>query len=688
MLPCVRLWLWISAFASLAGWGLSAAGQLNRAGYAAAFAAFAVIAFVFRRGLTAKSAVHSPQSAVPGVHWQVRLWTLDCGLWTKIWRRLRRPLPFCFAALALLIFLGGALYAPGNYTGLAYRAGRVLQWLAHGHWFWIHTADYRMNDRACGIEWLSAPILLFTQSTRGLFLINFLPFLLLPGLIFSIFRQLGVRARVAWHWMWLLPTGYNFILQAGGNANDTFPTVYALAAVDFGLRAWKSRWAGHVTPCAPAGVPLPNPVGRGLPALPDLWHSVLAAALLTGAKASNLPLLLPWAVVIFPLVPLLRRKPAATALVILLAAAVSFLPTAILNVHYLGDWSGLSIERTGMDMKNPLIGIWGNALLLLLGNFTPPLFPFAGWWNEHALSTLPHFLAAPMIANFEPGFLWLGELPTEDWAGIGFGLSVLLAVSVAANFSRVVGALASRRRVARPGIAENAGGPPALPGCVPAEFRRLILIAPWIALLAYTMKSGMNGPARLIAPYYTLLLPLLLVGAGQSQIVRRNWWRVLTAGVLILAFVVMVLTPDRPLWPAQTILSKLAAKHPNQHLISRARDVYTVYAKRSDPLADVRTLLWPDVKTVGFIGAEDDSDISLWLPLGSRRVEHFLLSDPPERFRQEHVEFVVVGGLNLQLRGTTLDAWRQKSGAELVASTNATLKVSEGPQQWFIVRFK
>ena len=91
-----------------------------------------------------------------------------------------------------------------------------------------------MNDRACGMEWLSAPVLLFTGSTRGLFLLNFLPFLLLPGLVFSIFTRLGVRARVAWQWMWLLPTGYNFILQAGGIANDTFPTVYALAAVDLG----------------------------------------------------------------------------------------------------------------------------------------------------------------------------------------------------------------------------------------------------------------------------------------------------------------------------------------------------------------------------------------------------------------------------------------------------------------------
>jgi len=47
-----------------------------------------------------------------------------------------------------------------------------------------------------------------------------------------------------------------------------------LAAVDFGLRAWASRQAS------------------------DLRLSILSAALLTGAKASNLPLLLPWGIVV------------------------------------------------------------------------------------------------------------------------------------------------------------------------------------------------------------------------------------------------------------------------------------------------------------------------------------------------------------------------------------------------------
>lgn len=633
--PFVQLWLWISAFATLSGWILSALGQLNRTGYVIAFACFGLFLLLARKRLGLSR---------EGLALSVR----------KARRRFQRPLPFCFLTLALFAFVGGIIYPPDNYTGLTYRAGRVLQWLSHGHWFWVHTTDYRMNDRACGMEWLTAPILLFTDSTRGIFLLNFVPFLLMPGLTFSLLARLRVNGRVARQWMWLLPTGYTFLLQAAGNANDTFPTVYALAAVDYALRAAKT---------------FRSSLGRSTTtvALGDVWRSILAAALLTGAKASNLPLGLPWLLALLPALPVLRKRLTITAVVLVVAVAVSFVPTAVLNVHYLNDWSGLSIEREGMNMNNPFVGIWGNAFLMLLDNFTPPLFPFAEWWNYHALSLLPHFITSPMLHNFEDGFLWLGELPTEDWSGIGFGLSVLLAVSVIAS-------IVMRRQP-------------------PAHRRRpllliLVLAAPWVSLLAYCMKSGMVTPDRLIAPYYPLLLPLLLIGRGPAQIIRRPWWRTLVGLVLFLALIVLVLLPDRPLWPAQTVLARLSREHPNNHLISRAREVYAVYAKRSDPLADIRALLPPDLKVVGFVGAEDDCDISFWLPLGSRRVEHFLVSDPPERFRREGVQYVVVGGLNLQIRGVTLGEWLKRSDAELVAQTNGILKVSEGLKPWYIARIR
>jgi hypothetical protein len=154
-----------------------------------------------------------------------------------------------------------------------------------------------------------------------------------------------------------------------------------------------------------------------------------------------------------------------------------------------------------------------------------------------------------------------------------------------------------------------------------------------------------------------------------------------------LAFITLMVSPDRPLWPAKTLLTRLHDSHPDQHLITRALRVYTVYSQRSDPLAGVRTLLPLEIKTVGFIGTEDDTDISLWRPFGGRRVEHFFLTDPPEKIR-ERAEYVVVGEFNLQRHGTTFDAWQSQSGAELVATTNATMKVNEGLQPWYVVRFR
>ncbi len=579
------------------------------------------------------------------------------GAWLRLRRRLRRPLPCWFAVLACLAFVGGLLYAPSGHTALSYRIPRVLHWLSEGRWHWIHTADYRLNNRACGIEWLTAPILLFTRSDRALFLLNLVPFLLLPGLVFSVWRRLGVAPRVAWHWMWLLPTGYAFLLQAGSAGNDAFPAPYALAALDFGLRAWNSR--------RPA----------------DLFWSLLAAALLTGAKASNLPLLLPWALVVAPLALALLRRPWATAAVLAVCLVVSFLPTAALNQAYCRDWSGLKLERPGMNQRDPWVGLWGNPALILLDNFVPPFFPAAGWWNESAFKVLPPGVVKPLVDNFENGFEQLKELQTEDWAGLGFGLSVLVTVSFFAG-------LAVRRRpeTARsraPRVGEGSAKPDDRP---PAWIRRAALLGAWAALGAYCLKSGMSNGARLIAPYYPLLLPLLALGRGHRDLVRRGWWRLSAAGVVGLAAIVLVVTPGRPLWPARTVLSRASATRPGSRLLSRAREAYAVYAERWDPLANVRALLPPDVKVVGFLADADDLDISFWRPYFTRRVRPVLLEDPPAEILREQVRYIVVNAGYLAWRHTSLDEWQRRVGAELVASTTATLKVAQGPQTWDVVR--
>jgi hypothetical protein len=630
--PLIRLWLWTSALATLAGWLLSAIGQLNRVGYLVVFGVGAVLLWWQRESL--------------GLSWARPIWHLK-----KVRARFRRWLPRAFALLAFVILLGGVLYPATDHTALSYRIPRVLQWLAAGQWHWIHTADYRMNDRACGIEWLSAPLLLFSRSDRLLFLLNFIPFLLLPGLLFSLLTRLGVRGRVAWHWMWLLPTGYVFVLQAGSTGNDAFPTVYALAALDFACRAWQSRKAR------------------------DLLLSVLAAALLTGAKPSNLPLLLPWALLVLGLSPLLLRRPVATVGTLLLASLVSFIPTAALNIHYCGEWSGLKLEHTGMAMKHPLVGLWGNSLAFLLDNAVPPVFPQAGWWNQNALHILPRMLVTPMVANFEAGWYRVSELATEDWAGLGLGLTALVFVSVTAG-----GRLVRRRTV-----------PVNLPwsaSAIPVFERWAVLLGAWAALAAYSMMTGMENGARLIAPYYPCLLPLLVLGAGQSDLVRRAWWQRLGAGVVLLSLAVVIVTPGRPLWPAQTILEKIAARRPGSRLVARGLQAYSVYGVRADPLAAVRENLPAGVRLVGFLGTEDDIDVSLWRPLFQRRVEHILLSDSAADLRRRKVQYAVVGGKVLRDHGLTLEDWLKTAHGEVLSTNVATIKVAEGPQPWYLVRLK
>lgn len=633
-LPAVKIWIWVSVFASLAGWTLSAFGFLNRIGYVVLGVAGLVVLVEMRaRGVFGSRSTP--------------------GRWRGFRQRFRRPLPLMFAGLALLVFVGGVLYPPTNHTGLSYRIPRVLHWLQAEGWHWIYTPNPRLNTRACGIEWLTAPLLLFTKSDRPIFLLNFFSFLLLPGLSFSLLRRLGARGRVAWQWMWLLPTGYVFLLQAGSGGNDAYPAVYALAAMDFACRAWKSRQAG------------------------DLWYSLLAVALLGGAKASNLPLMLPWLVLVLPLWKLLRDEPLGTSRIAVIALLVSFLPTVILNLYFLGSWSGLNVERAGMDMKNPLVGVWGNALLLLSNNLCPPIFPFAGWWNQNILHLLPGFVVRPMNRNFEEGYQNLWELPTEDWAGVGAGVTGLMIVAAA-------WALCKARN--------SKNSPPPETGIAPLV-RKLALIAPWFALVAYGAKSGMVTPGRLIAPYYPLLLPLLVVGAEQAILVRKHWWRLLTWLVFLAAFGVLIVTPARPLWPAQTILTYAVHARPDSRLLQRALTTYSVYAIRSDPLPELREQLPKDLKVVGFLGTPDDLDISLWRPFLSRQVAQIAATETADQLRQRKLTHAVVSGAGIEwsrytTTNLTFESWLAQTRAEVLTNFTATITVSAGPQPWYLVKFK
>ena len=59
-------------------------------------------------------------------------------------------------------------------------------------------------------------------------------------------------------------------------------------------------------------------------------------------------------------------------------------------------------------------------------------------------------------------------------------------------------------------------------------------------------KSGLTAGARIIAPYYCLLLPLWLLLSNSGQAVRTWWWRMLAWTSYGFAFVAVLLTARPP----------------------------------------------------------------------------------------------------------------------------------------------
>jgi hypothetical protein len=620
----VQLWLVISTCLVAAGWILSAFGQLNALGYSVVAVITAVLC------------------------WRLRDRGVPRGRILSRLKRFRRPLPMLFLVLAACAVAGGMLYAPANWDALAYRTPRVLNWLDAEKWHWIHTTTPRMNVRATGFEWLTAPLILLTKTDRALFIINLISFVLLPGLIFSVFTRIGVRPRVAWYWMWLLPGGYVFALQAGSIGNDAFAAVYALAAVDFALR-------GQVT-------------NR----FRDYALSLLAAGLLTGAKATNIPLILPWLIASVPLIiRWLRQKPLLSAATAAVAALVSFLPLAVLNQVYSNDWTGVKLESTvvpNLTVKEPLVGVAGNGLLLLLHNVIPPFFPFAQWYNQRLMDSVPASVFQTITDNFNSiGIFKLSELPSEDGVcTMGFGTTVLLLISL------VVAARTCMRLGSTPFM---------------SRWQQIAFCAaPFIGLCVVLARSGF-ACSRLIAAFYPFLFGSMLVFVGHRYVISRRWWSLAANLMMVVSVLVIVLTPTRPLLPVRTALKTLGQRFPGNRLVHRADRVYSVYADRADALREIREALPAEVKVIGFASSCNDPEVSLWRPFCTRRVVCIVPGDPPEQLRRLGIQYLVFNDHALKLiHRTTIQEWCQRYDGEIVREWIMPRRASDPDEAWYLVR--
>ena len=618
-------WVLVSSWSVAVGWILSLFRSLDVFGYAICLVLTvgAVFLFLFRSNVRR-----------PVLRWNVR----------ALLRRFRRPLPAIFLIILILALIGGSIYPPNNYDYLTYRFSRILHWWSQHRWHWIASNNDRLNFSGTGMEWLMMPIFTFTRSDRFFFLINIISFSFVPGLTFSVLRGLGIRSRIAWQWMWLFPGAYCYVTQAGSAGNDAFAVVYFLAGLAFSFRAQKTQ------------------------RIEWWWISILAAALLTGAKASNLPLVLPLVVSWWPLRELAIRGAIRLISVIALAAGISFLPMAALNQLYAGQWAGDVNDSTGVQISNPVAGILGNTLQLGVNTLLPPIFPPAMNWNSTVVPSLMQRWPVAWIKSLFPRLsLETRELAGEESAGLGSGIALLwtILLLVSAIPTRGVGIPGPSQRRQRLWLVRG------------------ILAGGLIAFGVFLAKMGSEAGPRLLTPYYPILLFAVLLTVGAKHPTRQWWWRLTTYAVSLVPIMILIVQPARPLFPVNQVVQSLPREGAIGSLSSRIITVYQTYQARADVLAPVRDLIPTSVREIGFIGTGDDPEPSLWQPFGQRTVDDIV--DPMDAASLP--DFVSVSESWLtEKTGQPVENWAKVVGMEEVGCAKITLKAHAGVQTWCVYR--
>jgi hypothetical protein len=230
----------------------------------------------------------------------------------------------------------------------------------------------------------------------------------------------------------------------------------------------------------------------------------------------------------------------------------------------------------------------------MLGYYSvqPPLLFSPSKINNLTISLVPAKLKVWLLERFPRFELKMGEIPMEESAGLGLGLTACLALWI----------FKGRRT------------PISLP---------ILRGQPWFflgvaglgSLLFYMAKMGSESTARLLLPYYPFLL-LLALGFyrfPKQPIPKIRWVFLFFASWVI---VPLVLSPARPLFPVQKLLTSIG----DSPRFARVSAVYQAYLQRGACWDPILNILPPDTKNLGFFSHGDDLEAPLWKPYGQRKI--------------------------------------------------------------------
>lgn len=614
------LFVLTSGLLSCLGWILAGCGWLNRIGYVVGLAVVVGVTICWRRDVP----------LLP-----VRSWQYE---WRRLKGRLRRhPVTWCFLVIFGAAVAGGMIYAPSNYDALSYRIPQLCHWYSTGHWHWIDCINDRVNIASPGFNWLVAPMFALTQSDRMWFVVNTLSFALLPGYLFQLLRGCGVGGRGAVWWMWLIPCGYTYALQAGSIANDLTGTFFVVASLAIAVRA------------------------RATQRTSDLCLATISAAMATGIKNTNVPLMLPFVVALLPSWRLIFLRPWLCAACVGVSFFASCLPTVALNIRQTGYWSGDPGDKQLVRPPNSLSGLASNAVQITVSALQPPVFPGAGKFNAALAETLKHNRFGDLCRQtyrFDPKWV---EMPSEDVAGVGPG------VFLGAILMMVGSARSSGKR--------SKGSANLL----------LFVFSVWTALLFHLSVFTSEAIGRLVSPYWPLLLlPVIIFASGRSfrRLRLMNWAIAAAAG---LSLPPLLLLPARPLLPIREVVK--AKRNSAGAFAGHVLAVYDTFAMRPyalQPLLDRIPAGSTDVLWFG--GGGDDVEGTAWKPYGARVIKQLT----PRKIDDGDLEegaIAILSSRGIRERfDLTVDEFVARVRGEILSREDLLLRASTGPEPWCLVR--
>lgn len=491
------LWTIAVVWCQLAGWGLGLIGGLNRTGYLLSLLPGLAVAFLFVKQAmiccrVSQRPLYQPRKRM--IRWNLKRFLKGFRMWQAV-----------FIVICLVSLLGALINAPFGWDAYGYRIPRVVRWLQEERWLWLQSGDSRLDISSVVNEWQLAPILALFGSDRPIFLINFLPYMLFPGLIYVASRQTGITRSWALFIMWLIPMGYCFSLEGGGVQNDGVAGIHAVAAIAFlnaRMRTVVSRrWSVSL--------------------------SLINICLVSGLKLSNAPLaaalLIWWTWSIrkeFALLAHLNIGPLLTGVTCLVC---SIAPVALLNKIHEGAWSGDSKNRYKCEATNYVAAPLVNAGYLLVDGLTPN--PFAPRLNAVAARTIGKSAWVEWLVKEHPMavFMRFSILAYEGMSGPGFPLLV------AGPLCLVVACLRKRGRVR-------------------VAVSNILLAVSTLALAVYLMKMASPAAARIASSYF----PVLGIGVI-AWISGRGWqpWKAFNRLAFLLSsalvVVCLIFTTSRPI---------------------------------------------------------------------------------------------------------------------------------------------